>query len=301
MIYPRQTHLHRLFAETAIPAAQRDVERLREVLSTGVDVNRASDDAPRYHRARSLDNVVSRLDGYERNVTAATSVLDHTQHYLDSIGEHFVKAQELAIQGNSDTLNADDRTKLAGTIDTLLDATLDDLNAKVGDRFLFGGTTASGGAKPFELAAGVVTYAGNGGEREVQISETTTARVNLAGDAVYDTGDGYTITEALTGLAAALRGEVGAPTMETALSQIEGAREHVAEQTSEAGERSSRIQLAGERIAATRLNAVTERSQVEDADYLETATELKRAETRMQAALQVGARSMQTTLLDYLR
>jgi flagellin-like hook-associated protein FlgL len=59
--------------------------------------------------------------------------------------------------------------------------------------------------------------------------------------------------------------------------------------------------MAHERIEAMRLNATTERSYTEDADYLETATELQRAETRMQAALQVGARSMQTTLLDYLR
>lgn len=301
MIYPRQTHLHRLFAETAIPAAQRDIERLREVLATGVDVNRASDDAARYHRARSLDNVVSRLDGYERNVQAAGSTLDHTQQYLDAITDRFVKAQELAIQGNTASASASDRDKLAGTVETLLDATLDDLNARVGDRYLFDGTAGIDAAKPFELAAGVVTYAGNGGEREVAISETATARVNLSGAAVHDTGAGYTITEALTGLAAALRGDAGAPTMDDALGRIEGAREHVTSMSAEAGERASRLRLAGERITASRLTTTQERSLVEDADYLESATNLQRAETRMQAALQVGARSLQTTLLDYLR
>jgi flagellar hook-associated protein 3 FlgL len=301
MIYPRQTHLHRIFAETAIPAAQRDIERLREVLASGVEVNRASDDSTRYHRARSLDNVVSRLDGYERNVTAASSVLDHTQHYLNDLGDRLIEAQELALQGNSDTLNQADRDKLAGSVDTLLQAALDNLNARVGDRYLFGGTTAEGGAKPFALGAGAVTYGGNAGEREVQISETATAKVNLSGQAVHDTGAGFTITDALIGLASALRGDAGAPSMEAAIGQIEQSREHVFSMSAEAGERASRLEMAHERIEAMRLNATAERSYVEDADYLETATELQRAETRMQAALQVGARSMQTSLLDYLR
>jgi flagellar hook-associated protein 3 FlgL len=301
MIYPRQTHLHRLFAETAIPAAQRDIERLREVLATGVDINRASDDAPRYHRARSLDNVMSRLEGYERNVKSASSVLDHTQNHLSSITERFMKAQELAIQGNTASMGQSERNKLADTVETLLDATLDDLNARVGDRYLFGGTIAGDSPKPFQKTAAGVAYGGNAGEREVQISETATARVNLSGEAVVQTGAGHTITGALEGLAAALRGELGAPTLDDALARVEGAREHVTAMNAEAGERSNRLRLAGDRISSAQLTSTQERSRVEDADYLETATELQRAESRMQAALQVGARQMQTTLLDYLR
>ncbi len=301
MIHPRTHSLYRSGTEGALPAAHRDVARLAEMLATGKRVNRASDDAPAYARARSLDALSLRHDAYTRGAENGMDWLNHTQSALGSLSNLFSDAYESGIRGINDTMSADDREVVARHLETLIQASLDDLNTQVGDEYLFAGTATvlPGTTKPFEITALGPVYNGNGGERQRQIGPSATVPSNLPGSMLQTTPGGVSVLGSLQELADALRG-IGPLTPSDALAQVQQARDHIVNMGAEAGERARRLDLALEQIREARLPIEAERSRAEDTDFLAATGEFQDAQTRLQAALKVTAAIKQTSLLDYL-
>ncbi len=303
MIHPRTLNLYRSGAEGALPAAQRDVARVGEWLTTGKRVNRASDDAAAYSRARTIDAITARHDAYARSAQGGRDWLDHTQGALDALADVFASARETGLQAINDTTGADDRLVLARHLDSLVEASLDQLNRKSGDEYLFAGTatTLAPGLQPFEMTPGGAAYNGNDGDRVRQVGPETQVAVNLAGSSVATTPGGVNVLDALKGLADALRGVPGALAPSDALARVEEAHAHLVNMGSEAGERSNRLQLAIDQLRDMREPLEAERSRAQDTDYLDAATRMQDAQTRLQAALKVTASIKQSSLLDYLR
>lgn len=302
MIHPRALSLHRSATESALPAAQRDVARLGEWLTTGKRVNRASDDAAAYAKARTIDAITSRHDAYTRSAEGGVDWLNHTQEALSTLADLFSDAHESGLRAANDTTATDDREVLARHVDSVIEATLDQLNRKVGDEYMFAGTATvlPAGTTPFEMTALGAVYNGNAGDRTRQIGPDAQAAVNISGDLLGTTPTGVSILDSLQNLADALRGLPAALPIDQALAGVEEAREHVIDVGTEAGERAHRLDIALEHLRDVRIPLEAERSRAEDTDYIDAATRMQDAETRLQAALKVTASIKQTSLLDYL-
>ena len=303
MIHPRTLSLYRSAAETALPAAQRDVARAGEWLTTGLRVNRASDDSAAYAKARTVDAVLSRHDAYSRSAESGMDWLTHTQDALDALVNVFNDAHESGLRGVNDTTSTADRETLARHVDTLVEAALDQLNRKSGDEYVFAGTATllPAGTTPFAMTPAGAVYNGNAGDRLRQIGPDTQVPVNVAGSLIATAPGGLPILDSLKALSDALRGVPGALTPSQALAQVEEARDHVINMGSEAGERAGRLEIALDHLRDVRTPLEAERSHAEDTDYVDAATRMQDAQTRLQAALKVTASIKQTSLLDYLR
>ncbi|RME50055.1 MAG: flagellar hook-associated protein 3, partial [Caldilineae bacterium] len=145
-----------------------------------------------------------------------------------------------------------------------------------------------------------VTYYGNAQSRTRAVGPDLNLAINVTGARVHDTGDGFTITEALQGLIDAVRTNDAAQ-ITTALDDVIQARDHLLDAATEAGTVAQRLDQAAEHLANTRLEVERQRSATEDADLAETITNLQRSQTSLQATLQVLATLKQTSLLDFLR
>lgn len=302
MIHPRIHSLYRSGSDAALTTAQRDVSRLGEMLATGKRVNRASDDAAAYAKARALDALDARNTTYTRSAEGGLSWLGHTQTALDNLIDLFATAVEAGIQGVNDTTSADDRALLANKIDNLLAASLDELNTQVDGEYLFAGTATQlpAGAKPFEMVAGVQVYNGNGSARDRQIGPNVTAPTSIPGTLLTATPQGGALLESLQGLSDALRDTTGTLVPSDALARVQEAHTHLAHTGAEAGERARRLDLALEQLRDARLPLEQERSMAEDTDFLDASSRMQDAQTRLQAALKVTASLKQMSLLDYL-
>ena len=283
---------------------QRDLAGYQEQLATGLRVNRPSDDAQDYSRARKLEVLTNRYDQYERSIVAAQSWVDHSQENLTLLADLFTNAHEDGIQAANDTLSDDDRDALASSLETTLAEVLDVLNTKVGDEYLFAGTNTT--VKPFEQdgsatadAAGI-TYYGNDAARARAVGPDLELDVNITGAHVLDTGKGFTITEAFQGLIDAVR-TYDAEQIDTALADVISARDHLLDVATEAGNKAVRLDQINGQLQSARIEFESQRSYYEDADITEVALDMSRAETSLQATLQMMADIQQNTLLDYLR
>ncbi len=299
----RQISLDGVSLKRMLQVRQRDLAGYREQLSTGLRVNRPSDDAPSFARARKLEVITNRYDQYEQSIASAQSWVNHTQDNLSALADLFTSAHEEGIQAANDTLSDEDREALASSLESSLAEVLDVLNTKVGDEYLFAGTNTT--VQPFEqdgsaTADGAgVTYYGNDDGRTRAVGPDTDLDVNITGQRILDTGSGFTVTEAFQGLIDAVRTN-DATQIDTALGDLITARDHLLDTATEAGNLANRLDRINVQIGSARIEFESRRSHYEDADITEVILDLNRTETSLQATLQMVASIQQNTLLNFI-
>jgi flagellar hook-associated protein 3 FlgL len=85
------------------------------------------------------------------------------------------------------------------------------------------------------------------------------------------------------------------------LSEIDSAHDAVLDGLREFGFRSSSMQMLGNRVASLELSRQESLSSLQDTDMTAAILDLQRHDIGYQAALQVSAKMIQTTLQSYLR
>jgi flagellar hook-associated protein 3 FlgL len=163
----------------ALQQAQKRVLDTQEQVGTGRRINRPSDDPVAAARMAHLEASLSRLDQFASNGAVARTQLGLEEEALGGTIEHLQRIRELVLQGNSATAGQSDRRIIAAEIREYRDALVALGNTTdVDGRHLFGGFAER--TTPFAIdATGAVTYNGDQGQRQVQISET---RFVITGD-----------------------------------------------------------------------------------------------------------------------
>lgn len=292
----REQSLYASNANASLATLRRDLAGLQEQLATGLRVNRPSDDPSAYAQARMLESLDQRYAQYGRAIGDARQWVNQTGNELGTLTERFTEAYEEGLRALNGTLNDDNREALAGRIESLLAEVVDGLNAKSGGEYLFAGNRST--TEPFAEDG---TPTGNvGGDRRRTIGPSTDLVINVSGERVLDTGEGFTITESLQNMIAALRGD-DTVSLDAAVGQVIVARDHLIDVAAESGAVARRLDNAELQIQDASIEANRRRAEIEEVDYVETITRFQQAQTTLEAALRTTASAVQTTLLDYLR
>ena len=112
-------------------------------LSTGKQLNDPSDDPARIAQDLSVRTAIDATGQQSKNVQSAISELTTTDSALSSLTAVLQSARQLAIQGSSDTLTAQQRAALGSQIDQLLQQSVAIGNTSYAGRYVFGGTASS--------------------------------------------------------------------------------------------------------------------------------------------------------------
>lgn len=132
-------------------------------LSTGKQVSEPSDDPARIAQDLSVRTAIDATGQQSKNVQSAISELTTTDSALSSLTSVLQSARQLAIQGSSDTLTAQQRAAIGSQIDQLLQQSVAIGNTTYAGRYVFAGTAASGNApvQPQGDPIAGVTFGGN--------------------------------------------------------------------------------------------------------------------------------------------
>ena len=222
------------------------------------------------------------------------------------------KAYEIA--GNlANDYNAADRDEIAKTISQYRDHLLDLGNGKFVDEYMFGGYNAT--SKPFSLDAdGKLLYNG------ISVADTTDPGLikEMSDSLEYQVGPGMTIEVGFNGLDLmgtgddnaytlmnnfynALMGDATAEEISEYAGKLLSAQERILSNAAEVGGRSNRLELIANRYSEDTSNFKEIQSNNDDVDITEAIVSFYAARTVYNYALQVGAQTMSTSLLDFLR
>ncbi len=164
-------------SERSMQNVRRKMIDNQEQALTGKKVNRPSDDPQGTMRAMGLRAAEQRQEQLKSNMELAESFLGMADASLAELSEVINRGKELSIQMNSVTNTTPDaRNAVASEVGQLLQQVVQLGNAKVGDRYIFGGYITN--RPPFDLDG---NYFGDTGLIEVEAQESQRIPVNLPG------------------------------------------------------------------------------------------------------------------------
>jgi len=162
------------------------VLRTQDILSSGKEIRRPSDDPVRFNQVLSLRTSIEKLDQYTSNVEDGINWLNLVDESLSSVSGVLEKVRTLVLQGANGTLTAEDREMIATEIEAYLEELIGTANTSYAGRHLFSGTQTL--TVPFSREGGIITYYGDNNSIVLEIENNTTLAIGFPGDDVFFRG-----------------------------------------------------------------------------------------------------------------
>lgn len=285
----------------------------QERASSGLRINRPSDDPAGAARASVVRSEAAAHAQFAKNVDRARARLAAAERALVAASDVMVRARELALQGANGTLDASTRASIAEEVAVLFEELVSAANTRHESGWIFAGT--ANGAPAFSIAGSfsggappTVTYDGDASEIEVSVGERPTVTVTLDGRRVFQgDADGDGVPEAGREDLFAVLGDLwqaltndDADAVRATLSRLERGQRQLEMERSRLGAFGARLEAAGARLADAKVEDVRLLSATQDADTVQVLSDLVNQETALRATLEVAARTLRPSLLDFL-
>jgi len=165
--------------------AQSQYTSLLEKMATQKRVNRPSDDPVGMTQILEMRSQQAAVTQYQTNISTAKSWVSMTESQLTAANDILVKVRELAVSSATGTATAATRANAATQVASLREEMLAIANARLGDRYLFAGSST---AAPFNEA---YEYVGNNQQLSLAIGAGISLNYNVTGaQAFTDEGGG---------------------------------------------------------------------------------------------------------------
>jgi flagellar hook-associated protein 3 FlgL len=271
------------------------LSKLQEQLSSGRQISRPSDSPAGTVTALGVRSEIRATQQFERNADNGLGWLTTADTALSSGVEQVRRVRELTLSGMSTGTagSATAREALAVEVDHIRESLLGIANTRYGDRPVFGGTTAGGSAY-----AADASYIGETEGIQRTVAPGVKVRVDTDGQATFGTGANQLFT-VLSDISTSLRTDPTA--LGADLGRLDTAMQTLQTQLSDVGARYNRLAQMRQTAEDKLLTLRTQLSDVEDIDLPETIMHLQLQETAYQAALGATSRSIQPSLMDFLR
>lgn len=283
-------------SQFAVQGGLTRMAKVQEQMETGRKLNRPSDSPAGTNTALRVRSSLADQTQYLRNADDGKAWLGTIDSTLSGVTSQVQRARVLALQGaNTGAMSQVAMESLATEVEQIRASVLQQANTQYLGRPVFGGTTSGGQA--FDPATG--DYAGDGGVVERRVGSDVTVRVDAGGVDTFG-ADGDNLFSHLADLATALRAsdstgiQASIATLATDLTRLSAA-------TAGEGARYNRIAKASDLATQSQLQLKSSLSDVEDVDLAAVTIELQTQQVAYQAALAATGRTIQPSLLDFLR
>ncbi len=310
-------------------------ERAQQELTTGLKVTSPTDDPRLINEIKRLKSTIGRNEEYSKNLYNALTDTEVIEDTLANFADTLNQARNIMYDAANPT-HGDKLSTLGENIRLVLEDMVKIANSEYDGRYTFSGTLTTRSSiqptgvetnqLPFELvedpdavgdynANGLsIRYKGNFEARNVTTSSTTNERVNTIPSDAFGTGatevfeqliDAYNLvtynadgsvrsqTDNLT--------DTETETLHGLISDVSGSMDTVNSEIGRLGGVVVRMSTLVEQVNFENTKLRELLSLREDADVVESAMDLKKSETALNAALQTGASVIPQSLLDFIR
>lgn len=269
-------------------------------LASGKKITRPSQDPVVATMGIAYRTDVSHVEQYQKNVTNAYKWLDSSDDTLKQVDDVLNRVRELTNEASTDTYTADQRKAIGAEVDQLTQQLVSMGNTQVGGQYIFSGSDS---ANPLltQAADGTVTInqtALNNPDFSVAVNDGIKMAINVNPNQVFTSSlfsDLNDLKNALNG------GSATGSDISNYLGKIDTHLDALSNAQADLGAKTNRIDMTKNRLDAQKTIATQVMSDNEDADYAETIVKLNQQQNVYNASLSVGAKIIQTSLVDFLR
>ncbi|GHV07852.1 flagellar hook-associated protein 3 [Clostridia bacterium] len=308
------------------------MDRIQSQLATNRKIVRLSDDPVGVIKSINARSKLNDIDQFKRNVEDASAWMTSTETAVTEINTVLKRAYELMVQAASDTNGPDDLKAISDEIGQLREHIVQIGNTTLGDKFIFGGFNVS--RAPFNTKdedgadLGYLELNGSGDvlfnmqeddPADLAVSNTTLSfeigfsiymDVGIGPVSLMGAGDAN-LYKIFSDMYNALQSqdESGDPldkassneNLQPFIDKLQEAQRKTLATLADLGGRQNRLDLVTDRYAQDNINYTQMKSDAEDLDQAEAIMNFSMMEAVYRAALSVGGRVIQPTLMDFLR
>lgn len=281
----------------------KKLQNLQNGLSSGKQISTPSDDPINTAKLVVFKTKQNQYNQYVKVIEESKTWLTITENAIDQVNNIIIEIRQACIESGNASVPDSARESVVLKLQQLKEELIDESNSKYMNKYIFSGLNTMG--KPFEETAGVVTYNGDTGQMQREISFSSTIEINFNGADVFNMsgsaipGDPNTF-EIIDNLITSLQAGDIDTISNVILAQVDRAHENIVNIYSEIGSRINRLDLTREQNENNLLSITEMISVIEDIDIAEAVMELKKAEIVYQNSLNVAGKILPLSLLDFL-
>ena len=308
-----------------------NLQKLTNQLTSGKEISRPSDNPYKVARSMQLNTSISTNKQYNENIKDTLNWLDSTDEALSQVSSTLERNRTLMVSAGNAAYGTDERNAIANEVNERIGELSQILNTSFDGKYIFGGTKTT--STPVNVVQDnngnnkLVFVDKNGQELELnsddkytlnqlnminskltsEISQGVSIEYNINSMEllVFKDSDGNTqntmnlLSDIITNLTSSDDTDTEKITGEN-LNDLDKVIQNVLKARAEVGAKQNRMESAEAKNEEANLNMTDILSKTEDIDFTEKMIQYSTAQTVYQAALQVSAKILPSTLLDYL-
>ena len=303
-----------------------NMSKINQQISTGKVINTVSDDPHKAIKIMNINNEIKYTEKYNYNIDESVGWMNTTDGALDNVGNLLGEIKETILKVGNGTYSQNEMKSLNEDMNEKIKQLADTLNSTHGGKYLFGGSSVDDAPlKVVENPDGSVKLEFSKDKNGQVIPNTDALNADISGGVTinynvsvgeifnikYGNGNNINLLDEINNLSTLMNNiangdEQTASTAKEELlnntkGKIDQLFDHVVNERTSLGVRVSTAEKIKELNDEDILNIQDVLSKTQDTDVVEKFIELKSAEMIYQASIQVGAKLIQPTILDYIR
>ncbi len=275
-------------------SAYDQMARAQTVLASGKRINSPADDPIGATTALELQGNLAELNQFSSTASDALNWMQTTDSAYNDVGDVLQQVRTLAVQAANGTLSQDERQAMAASVGQLLQQAVQSANATYDGRYVLAGYQT--GTSPFVVANGVVTYHGDSGSIQQEVSPGQMMQINMPGNAALPA-----VFSSMTQLQRDLQAGNTAAIGGADLQAIDDAHAGLLVAQATVGTGTNRLQAIQQALQSRQTTTTGQVSQIVDADMAQAAIDFSSRQATYQAALSAASRVIQPSLLEFLK
>jgi flagellar hook-associated protein 3 FlgL len=268
-------------------------------ITSGNRINQPSDDPAGAADVVRLTGEKAEIAQYTSNAASGQNRLNFTDSVLSNVQamiQRVISLGQTAL-GNQGLGTNTDPSEYTTEINSLRDQIVSTANSSFQGSYLFSGTVAN--KPPYALQPDQsVTYQGNSNVTKVQVGGSSTLQVQIPGDQVFS--GSINVFDSIKQLSGAITsGDKSA--IQTQLGNLQQYFDSVSVARAQVGALINESQSVQSDLQSYELARASDQSHIQSADLAQATTDFTQTQTTLQAAMQVGAKISQLSLLDYVQ
>jgi flagellar hook-associated protein 3 FlgL len=268
--------------------------KLQEQVSSQKKFSKPSDNPVAAMMGMGYRTNLNQIGQYQNNISEATNWIDSTDDAISEAVSAMQRIRELTVQASNGTYEGEQLKNVAEEIKQLKEHLITLGDTQIGGKYIFNGQDTNVKPSSVKDANGNIVY--GKGDINLEVFSGISLKINTDGSKIF--GDALAAGGSIDQTIDAL--ENGGDVSGT-LAGLDETIDTFLSMQAQVGARQNRIELMTDRLKQQEVFATEILSKNEDVDIEKAIMDLTTQESIHSAALSIGARIMQPSLLDFLR
>lgn len=288
------------------------MDTLNKQLDTGKQINRISDDPQKAVKIMNLNNEIKYTEKYNQNIDETVGWMNNTDSTLEEVGNILGEIKTDLLKVGNGTYSDNEMKAIHAELNEKIKELGESLNTTHGGRQMFAGTAVDEKPILIEEKDGVVTLklnpAVNDKDLKADISDGITVDYNISAKEIFN-NDGKNYLDAINNISKLMNDVSNGVNVEDNKKELlgnvkddmDGLFNHSVDIRTTFGVRVNTAEKIKDFNDENILNMKGVLSLEQDVNHVNKFIELKSAEMIYNASIQVGAKLIQPSIMDYLR